>query len=171
MKILVVIALAEAFHNPLTVPGRSSVAVAGKKNRRRKLEELTDPGLQKIGGITAPTKDDVPKGWEIGEARLVGVKRGPKLFVMEAACSRCSWDLDRGTVEGDEICCPLCGQCYDLRTGKPGKAIDRGFLGNLAKNAPTTKKATTANTVTAAIDDGIYLDCSEGSYLGSLLKS
>mmetsp|Transcript_37973 Transcript_37973/g.121865 ORF Transcript_37973/g.121865 Transcript_37973/m.121865 type:complete len:213 (+) Transcript_37973:49-687(+) len=161
-----------------------------KKNNKKKgrlLREFGDDGpsraLTAIPGISAPIADDRPKGWDISGVRLAAVKRGDELFVMDASCRRCAWDLDKGTVEDDCLCCPLCGQCYDLKTGDPGAMVDRNFLGNLARKAPTTKPPTRAKVVRAELRSGgggaennnkkeeVLLDLSEGSYLAAQLAA
>ena len=57
----------------------------------------------------------------------------------------------------------MCGQTYNLVTGEPGGVVERkgvsGWVGRLARGAPTTNKARTQFAVRADVKDGdVYLD-------------
>ncbi|KAJ8602020.1 hypothetical protein CTAYLR_002782 [Chrysophaeum taylorii] len=136
-------------------------ASRGKKNKNRK-------NLVRVPGISAPA-DGKLKGWELGNekrVRLTAARVGHKLYAMESSCSRCGWELEKGSiVDGSSVACALCGQSYALATGKPGAVVnEKGWLANLARNAPTTKPATTARTVSAALQgDEVWLDISGSS--------
>lgn len=163
---------------------RPASAVAAKKRKGRLVNELASskrpkkapPALVPVPGISAP-KNNAVKGWVLGPpespVRLAAVQSDGKLYVMEGRCSRCSWEeLDKGAIHNkDSLCCPLCGQTYNLATGKPGEVVERaGFgkwLGDLARGAPTSRPAKQARTVRAALDgDTVLLDI-EGSFLAT----
>mmetsp|Transcript_235 Transcript_235/g.296 ORF Transcript_235/g.296 Transcript_235/m.296 type:complete len:132 (+) Transcript_235:17-412(+) len=99
---------------------RRRVAAAAKKGRR-KLRDLTEESTQKfipIPGISPPVEGKL-KGWELGPEekplRLVAARINGKIYVFEAACSRCSWDLNKGQIIDNHIVCALCGQSYNLK--------------------------------------------------------
>lgn len=162
---------------------RPESAVAAKKRKGRLVNELASskqpkkppPALVPVPGISAP-KDNAIKGWVLGPpespVRLAAVQSEGQLYVMDATCSRCSWELDKGHIHNkDSLCCPLCGQTYSLATGKPGVVVERaGFnkwLGDLARRAPTSRPAKTARTVRAALDGAAVLLDIEGSFLAA----
>ena len=128
--------------------------------------------LTKVPGITAPGEKTL-KGWALEVSgseslRLTAATCNGRLYVLEAECGRCGWDLDkgdlRGSVAGDPaVACALCGQTYSLVSGGPGGVVERqgaaGWVGGLARRAPTTNKARTQASVRADVVDGdVYLD-------------
>lgn len=157
----------------------SSPIVMQAKRGRRLSKELGSsskkkrPALTTVEGISAPAEGKL-KGWELGESRvrLTAATINGKLYVLESPCTRCAWELEKGEIRGDTVCCALCGQCYSVSTGKPGATVERGWLGSLAQRAPTTKAATPARTVRAAIDEAssaVQLDVA-GSFLADELS-
>ena len=137
-----------------------------KKNKARKVT------LTKVPGITPPENGKL-KGWslDIGESGTVqfcAATLNERLFVLERDCGCCGWELDKGDLRGSAaadpaVACCLCGQTYNLVTGEPGGVVERkgvsGWVGGLARGAPTTNKARTQFAVRADVKDGdVYLD-------------
>ena len=99
-----------------------------KKNKARKVT------LTKVPGITAPEEKKL-KGWALEVAgsesvRLTAGTCNGKLYVLEAACGCCAWDLEKGDLRGSvtgepSVACGLCGQTYSLVTGEPGGAVEK----------------------------------------------
>lgn len=155
---------------------------AGASGRRTKNQKA--PDLLPVSGITPPVRGKL-KGWEVGSensVRLVAARTdNDELYVLESACSRCAWELEKGELIDESIACALCGQTYALSSGDPGAIVERDglnkWLGNLARNAPTTRPAVALRTVRAVVDgDTVLLDIA-GSFLaqeinrGSSLQS
>lgn len=148
---------------------------AGASGRSTKKKNATD--LMPVFGITPPVTGKL-KGWEIGSensVRLVAARTDTdKLYVLESACSRCAWELEKGELIDESIACALCGQTYALSSGDPGAVVERDglnkWLGNLARNAPTTRPAVTLRTVRAVLDgDTVLLDIA-GSFLAQEIE-
>ena len=157
-----------------TAPRRGAMTMRARKlgldsKKKAKKQKVT---LTKVPGITAPEEKKL-KGWALEVAgsesvRLTAGTCNGKLYVLEAACSCCAWDLEKGDLRGSvtgepSVACGLCGQTYSLVTGEPGGAVEKqglgGFVGGLARRAPTTKKARTQVPVRADVRDGdVYLD-------------
>ena len=157
-----------------TAPRRGAMTMRARKlgldsKKKTKKQKVT---LTKVPGITAPEEKKL-KGWALEVAgsesvRLTAGTCNGKLYVLEAACSCCAWDLEKGDLRGSvtgepSVACGLCGQTYSLVTGEPGGAVEKqglgGFVGGLARRAPTTKKARTQVPVRADVRDGdVYLD-------------
>eukprot|EP00629_Pelagomonadales_sp_RCC1024_P012527 CAMPEP_0119288750 /NCGR_PEP_ID=MMETSP1329-20130426/37813_1 /TAXON_ID=114041 /ORGANISM="Genus nov. species nov., Strain RCC1024" /LENGTH=186 /DNA_ID=CAMNT_0007289533 /DNA_START=165 /DNA_END=728 /DNA_ORIENTATION=- len=138
----------------------------GKKKKAKKVT------LTKVGGITAPTSGKM-KGWDLdvgdGAAQLTAATVNGRLYVLERECSCCGWELDKGDIRGSAsgeepaVACSLCGQAYGLATGEPSGVVQRkgvsGWVGGLARNAPTTNKPRKHVSVRADLVDGdVYLD-------------
>ena len=136
-----------------------------KKNKARKVT------LTKVPGITPPENGKL-KGWSLdvgeGSVQFCAATLNERLFVLERDCSCCGWELDKGDLRGSAaadpaVACCLCGQTYNLVTGEPGGVVERkgvsGWVGGLARGAPTTNKARTQFAVRADVKDGdVYLD-------------
>ena len=139
----------------------------GKKKKKARKVTLT-----KVPGITPPENGKL-KGWsldvgESGTVQFCAATLNERLFVLERDCSCCGWELDKGDLRGSAaadpaVACCLCGQTYNLVTGEPGGVVERkgvsGWVGGLARGAPTTNKARTQFAVRADVKDGdVYLD-------------
>jgi hypothetical protein len=136
-----------------------------KKNKPRKVT------LTKVPGISAPPNGKM-QAWSLdvgeGSVQFCAATLNERLFVLERDCGCCSWELDKGDLRGSaagdpEIACCLCGQTYSLVDGTPGGVVQRkganGFIGGLARRAPTTNAARTQFAVRADVKDGdVYLD-------------
>ena len=156
------------FHSRGTLTMKRRLLSEGKK-KKNKARKVT---LTKVPGITAPENGKL-KGWslEMGEAGTVqfcAATLNERLFVLERDCGCCGWELDKGDLRGSAaadpvVACCLCGQTYNLVSGEPGGVVERkgvsGWVGGLARGAPTTNKARTQFAVRADVKDGdVYLD-------------
>lgn len=154
----------------------------GLDSKKKKASKQTV--LTKIPGITAPGEKKL-KGWalEVGGGTtlpLCATTVNGKLYAMEGECSRCNWGLERGelrgSVSGDAaIACALCGQTYSVVTGEPGPVVEKkgaaGWVGGLARSAPTTSKPRTQKTIRADVrEDDVYLDVESKLFKAALKK-
>ena len=159
-----------------TAPRRGAMTMRARKlgldSKTKGAKKKQKVTLTKVPGITPPAEKKL-KGWALEVAgresvRLTAGTCNGKLYVLEAACGCCAWDLEKGDLRGSvtgepSVACGLCGQTYSLATGEPGGAVEKsglgGFVGGLARRAPTTKKARTQVSVRADVRDGdVYLD-------------
>ena len=69
------------------------------------------------------TKNDITQGYpkvvELGGFEIVLFKVNEEIFAIENICPHQHFGLfHQGTVEGNDIVCPMHGWSFDLRTGK-----------------------------------------------------
>lgn len=64
---------------------------------------------------------DVPPGGmigvEIGGERILIANIDGQYHAMDATCNHMNGPLDKGTIEGNVVTCPLHGSKWDVRTG------------------------------------------------------
>ena len=82
------------------------------------------PQLQTLGTMTlfpVARVEDLPPGKMIGAEvsgeRILVANVGGELFAMRAKCNHMGGPLDRGTLDGNVVTCPLHGSKWDVRTG------------------------------------------------------
>jgi len=65
---------------------------------------------------------DVPVGGMLGAAvggeRILIANVGGEFFAMRATCNHMGGPLDKGTLEGNVVTCPLHGSKWDVKTGQ-----------------------------------------------------
>ena len=57
-------------------------------------------------------------GIEAGGERILVANVGGEFYAMRAKCNHMGGQLDRGTLEGAIVTCPLHGSKWDVKTGK-----------------------------------------------------
>jgi nitrite reductase/ring-hydroxylating ferredoxin subunit len=56
-------------------------------------------------------------GADIGGRKVLVANVGGEFFAMGARCNHMGGPLDKGTLEGNVVTCPLHGSKWDVRTG------------------------------------------------------
>jgi 3-phenylpropionate/trans-cinnamate dioxygenase ferredoxin component len=57
-------------------------------------------------------------GVDAGGDRILVANLGGEFYAMRAKCNHMGGPLDKGTLEGDVVTCPLHGSRWDVKTGK-----------------------------------------------------
>lgn len=150
-------------------PTRNVVMMSSRKGALGRRMEENSSMWTAVSGITLPEKDRSMKAWELdlnGEAlKLTAIRVSGRLFCLEGACSRCSFDLWRGTIippdergTGGKVACPLCGTTYSLNSGVAGAPLERkglnGWLGGLTQTATIGNAAKGVTPVPVKLPEG-----------------
>ncbi len=73
--------------------------------------------------VTVAAVDDIGPGEmayvEVGDEPVCLINKDGTFYAVNDVCTHQDASLSEGTIEGDEIECPLHGGAFDIRTGAP----------------------------------------------------
>ncbi len=66
----------------------------------------------------ADVPEDQPVRVDVGGASIIIIKHGGKLYGLNSACTHAGGPLEEGTIEGEDLVCPIHDGKYRIKTGE-----------------------------------------------------
>ena len=73
---------------------------------------------QKLGLKLNDLEDDVVVAVDVGSGKLVMVKHGGRIYVLDGKCTHEGGSLEQGYIDNEELLCPLHSGAFALDGGK-----------------------------------------------------